>query len=367
MAKVTIQNIARELGLSRNTVSMALKGNDLVAPRTREMVLRYARKAGYAGLLGEEQEAPYTSFPGVQAGREDADGARDGEKNVAVRRIMILRKPDVAVYWDKVINGISEEASRNHCQTQVAVVSQEDEEAGRLPGGLEGIQAVFCVKMLNQTYIRQIRQKGIQVYLLDNCHGAGEELPGDVVKTEGFQPVVHLTQHLLDQGMRRIGFLNEGSSLYETMHERYQGYRYAMERAGITPQPEIVMPDVYSDFFYGADTFEKIVDGFRELPEAVVCGNDEIAKFLTQALRRKGIRVPEDIAVTGFDDDEEGMLDPFFTTVHVDVKWLGRRMVQSFLWRQQHPDAPYEKIGVSGQIVIRRSSCRQSGVQGLVP
>ena len=56
MAKVTIQSIAKDLGLSRNTVSMALKGNDLVAQRTREMVLRYAQQRGYVASSGEEGE-----------------------------------------------------------------------------------------------------------------------------------------------------------------------------------------------------------------------------------------------------------------------------------------------------------------------
>lgn len=90
-----------------------------------------------------------------------------------------------------------------------------------------------------------------------------------------------------------------------------------------------------------------------------MCGNDEIAKFLTQTLRGRGIRVPEDVAVTGFDNDEEGMLDPFFTTVNVDAKWLGKRMVQCFLWRLGHPEAPFEKIDVSGRIIIRKSSVKR--------
>ena len=49
------------------------------------------------------------------------------------------------------------------------------------------------------------------------------------------------------------------------------------------------------------------------------------------------MRVPEDVALTGFDDDEDRMLYPFFSTVHVDTKWLGRRMVHEFLWREEHP------------------------------
>lgn len=345
MAKVTIQSIAKDLGLSRNTVSMALKGNDLVAPRTREMVMRYAQQAGY--VICSEQESG-----------EEKPGERQDAPD---HRIMILRKPDVAVYWDKVINGISEEASRHHCQIQVAVVTDEDERELRFPLGMgSGIEAVFCVKMMNGDYVRRIRQRGIQVFLLDTYKDTDEEVPGDVVKTESFQPIVKLTRHLIDQGMRRIAFLNESSSLYETMHDRYDGYLYAMCQAGIEPVPELVMPDteLVSSEFYNTETFDKIVEEYRKqgLPEAVVCGNDEIAKFLTQALRKNGIRVPEDVAVTGFDNDEEGMLDPFFTTVNVDAKWLGRRLVQSFLWRLQYPEAPHEKIAVLGQVILRKSS-----------
>lgn len=343
MAKITIQSIARDLGLSRNTVSMALNGNKLVAPRTRDMVLRYAERVGYT----------------VNTAKQEAADAPLPEKKSPLHHIMILRKPDVAVYWDKVINGISEEASTHQCQTQVAVVSQGDEDSQLLPPGLnETIEAVFCIKLMNRGYIRKIREMGIQVFLLDNYKDADGDLPGDVIETEGFHPVVLLTRHLLNQGMRRIGFLNECSSLYETTNDRFAGYLYAMTQAGIDPPEEFVMPDVQSSFFYEERTFDEIVEGYRSLPEAVVCGNDEIAKFLTRALRKKGIRVPEDVAVTGFDNDEEGMLDPFFTTVNVDAKWLGRRMVQCFLWRMQHPDAPYEKIHVTGQIILRRSSRR---------
>lgn len=350
MAKVTIQSIAKDLGLSRNTVSMALRGNELVAQRTREMVLRYAEQTGYVACPGQEDEGER------QEARQDAE-----------HQIMILRKPDVAVYWDKIINGISEEASRNHCRTQVAVVTQADEDAQRFPPGLDAsIEAVFCVKMMNRDYVKKIRQKGIQVFLLDAYKDAGDGMPGDVVKMESFQAVVKMTRHLIGQGMRRIAFLNESSSLYESMHDRLDGYLYAMNQAGIEVCPELVRPDsnLVNSEFYNEQTFQGIVEDYKKvgMPEAVVCGNDEIAKFLTQALRRAGIRVPEDVAVTGFDNDEEYMLDPFFTTVNVDAKWLGRRLFQCFLWRLQHPDAPYEKIEVSGEVIFRKSSRKADSI-----
>ncbi len=357
MKKTTIQDIAETLGFSRNTVSMALKGNDTVAPKTREIILKYADSIGYPRIS-----------PQIKEEEPKAD---------TIYHIMILRKPEAALYWDKIVNGISEEASRNRCQTQVAVVTDEAERENILPVGLnETIQAVFCVKILSLGYLKKIKEKGIQVYMLD-CHlrqyskrdiwgnawdyhkTAKEEILGDVVKPEGVNTTIELVHHLLGQGIRRIGFLNDSSSIYETMHDRYTGYLEGMRQAGIETDPRIVLPDVKSNNFYDLRAFEKVVESYKELPEAVVCANDMIAKFLTQALRRKGVRVPEDVAVTGFDNDEDGMLDPFFTTVHIDAKWLGRRMVQCFLRRMQFPDAPYEKIVVQGEIIIRKSSCRR--------
>ena len=147
------------------------------------------------------------------------------------------------------------------------------------------------------------------------------------------------------------------------MHDRYIGYIEAMRQAGIEPESELVKPDMESDHFYYQVSFDELVEEYRTtMPEAIVCGNDQIAQSLTQAFRRRGIRVPEDVAVTGFDDDEAERLDPFFSTVHVNANWLGQRMVQSFMWRMQNPEAPYEKIVVAGDVIIRRSSCKYMDV-----
>lgn len=342
MKKITIQRIAEEMGFSRNTVSMALKGNETVAPRTREMIVKYARNLGYCGL--EEEETVPVPETRVEA----------------AYYIMILRKAHAAVYWDKVISGISEEASCYHCQIQIVVVSDEDEEMGRLPLGLnENIQAVFCVNLLNREYMKKIKEKGIQMYFLDNYMDV-EEIPlGDVIKMEGFSTTAQLTNHLINQGMTKIGFLNENSSVYESMFDRYAGYLYAMKQAGIELEPSIVLPDMQSDHFYLPGTFDRIVETFEVLPEAMVCGNDEIAKRLTQVLRFRGYRVPEDVAVTGFDNDEEEILNPFFSTVNVNAKWLGRRMVQEFIRRMKYPDMPYEEVLVYGEVILRKSSCQR--------
>lgn len=337
--KVTIQSMAKDLGLSRNTVSLALKNSSLVAQHTKDKVQRYARKSGYMEELPQEQKTVLKRTPHYH--------------------IMILRKSDEAVYWDKVINGIAEEASRSGCYTHVAVLTEEEEREGRFPLGLdEKINAVFCVKLPSGEYLKKLKDSGYLIIQLDDYCDQEQEPMGDVVRVEGVKAVACLTRHLISQGMRRIGFLNENSFVYETMHERYLGYLEAMNFAGIPLDPELLKTSMQSDHFYYQSTFDEIVESYSVVPEAVVCGNDQIALCLTRAFRKKGLRVPEDVAVTGFDDNEDMMMDPFFTTVHVDAKWLGRRMVQIFLWRLQNPDAPREKVVVSCDVIIRASSCK---------
>lgn len=324
MGKVTIQSMAKELGLSRNTVAMALKDDPKVAPVTRERVLRMAKRNGYLGenVYVEEVRAPQ-------------------EKHY---NIMVLRTRDAAVYWDRVVSGISEEASLNNCQTRVAVVTEREEENGILPLGLnENIDAIFCIKMLPPEYMQKLVNLGYRIFQLDHYCGIEQRPMGDIVRVDGVQPVSLLTSHLIGQGMTRIGFLSEHSSTYESMHDRYVGFLAAMEQAGIPLDEELVRPNMESDHFYYPENFDKIVASYDTLPEAIVCGNDMIAKRLTESFRKIGVRVPEDVALTGFDDDEDRMLYPFFSTVHVDTKWLGRRMVHEFLWREERAPGSAER------------------------
>ena len=100
---------------------------------------------------------------------------------------------------------------------------------------------------------------------------------------------------------------------------------------------------------------------YDTLPEAIVCGNDMIAKRLTESFRKIGVRVPEDVALTGFDDDEDRMLYPFFSTVHVDTKWLGRRMVHEFFMAGGAPGSAERADSRFGGVVVRRSSCKRQG------
>lgn len=178
-------------------------------------------------------------------------------------------------------------------------MTEREEENGILPLGLnENIDAIFCIKMLPPEYMQKLVNLGYRIFQLDHYCGIEQRPMGDIVRVDGVQPVSLLTSHLIGQGMTRIGFLSEHSSTYESMHDRYVGFLAAMEQAGIPLDEELVRPNMESDHFYYPENFDKIVASYDTLPEAIVCGNDMIAKRLTESFRKIGVRVPEDVALT---------------------------------------------------------------------
>ncbi len=108
---MTIQEIAKALGLSRNTVSLALKDNEIVSESTRSRVQEYALKSGYYKAAAKFSE-PKPQY-----------------------RVLVLRRPNEAAFWDMIMGGIMKEAREENCLIQVAVVLEEDVETLKLPVG----------------------------------------------------------------------------------------------------------------------------------------------------------------------------------------------------------------------------------------
>lgn len=115
----------------------------------------------------------------------------------------------------------------------------------------------------------------------------------------------------------------------------------------------------------GADTYKEEIDAFlsalTRMPDAFVCVSDYVACLLIQLLKRRGYRVPEDVAVSGFDDIAENPAADELTSVQVFNLDIGTRLAAQILYRIQHPDARYENIYISSQAVFRSSTAPNPG------
>lgn len=335
MARVTIKSIAQDLGLSRNTISLAFKGDPKVSPETRQRIINHAASLGYM-KLSSEADIPLN------------------EDNYI--RILVIRRADQTAYWDRVINGITEESTKYKCIINISVVTQENIDSMQFPIGYsEDIDACLFLHKFGDAYSRKILGNNkIGIFLDSKYYTFLEPVLGDVIKSEGRRSVMQLTLSLIKQGMTKIAYLCPYYINSETFNERYEGYCAAMNAANLPILPEyVVTSSPYQD---KSISFRAALDQLPDLPEAIVCANDDSASKFATILMQRGVRIPEDVAITGYDNDEYDAFIPFFTTVDCNAHHLGRRMVQQLIWRMDHPDSPLETITVSSTPIYRKSS-----------
>lgn len=340
--KVTIQDIAAELNLSRNTVAKALTNSETVAYDTRMTVIKKAWEMGYQKMsvsILEEYKL--------------VDGAN------RTRTVMILARRELSVFWNSIIVGISDELNRNNCRMRLNFISAEDEMSLTLPRDFgEDIDAVILMSVFEPKFTELILRENLPTVFLDCPIGRYNlEHNCDSIVTEGKASVAAITASLIGQGMTSIGFIGD-ITYCESLRQRYSGFCTAMSEAGIQCDPAIVftshLPEKYSH-----TEVENIVNAFPYVPDAIVCANDDIALKCIRAYIRKGIKCPDDIAITGFDNEEVlTQAEPKLTTVSVKNQMLGKRLVQQLMWRMENPDFPRETVSIATKPIYRRSSVR---------
>ncbi|AGC68120.1 HTH-type transcriptional repressor PurR [Thermoclostridium stercorarium subsp. stercorarium DSM 8532] len=341
MKRVTIQDIARELNLSRNTVSKALRDSDQVSYETKCMVIKKAYEMGYTKLS-----------PAVlkQSGLSTVSDK--------IKTVVVLLKREISLFWNSIIMGISEELNRCGFKLQLNFISEEDEKNLVLPLDLEeDVSGIIILSVFSQNYIEKILKQNIPTVFLD-APGNVETIAhhSDIVLCEGINSVKAITSDLISRGMKKIGFIGD-ITYCRTINDRYQGYLKALEEAGIEADNSIIAAHHVKNRYYAAEEVEAALDGFPYIPEAIVCANDDIALDVIRYLKSRGVSVPGDVAVTGYDDIEDlTRAEPFLTTVRVPKQRLGRRLVQQLMWRMQYPDFPKEIVIIEVQVIFRESS-----------
>lgn len=346
MKKVTIQDVAKELNLSRNTVAKALNNSDTVSYETRYLVIKKAYEMGYSKL----SPAVLNQFKLYNKADE-------------TKTIVVLTRREISVYSNSIIMGISDELNINGCKLQLNFISDQDEKNLILPLNLqEEVSGIIVLSVFSREYINQIMKYNIPVVFLDGPSNL-EEISsyGDIIIIESRESIKKITADLIEKGMRKIGFIGD-ITYCKTINDRYQGYLNALKEAGLEPDNSIIATYHADRKFYRPEEVEEAISKFPYIPEAIVCANDEIALYLMRCLSSKGLSVPQDVAVTGYDNLEEmSKVEPFLTTVRVGNQRLGRRLVQQLMWRIKYPNFPKEIITIGVEVIFRESSNKISG------
>lgn len=343
MRKVTIQEVAKELNLSRNTVAKALNNSDTVAYETRYVVIKKAYEMGYTKL----SQTVLNEF-------------KIKDRLDKTKTIVVLARRELSTFWNRIIMGISDELNKNNCKLQFNFISEDDERDHVLPIDMQSdISGIIMLSVFDKDYINLIMKKRVPVVFLDGPSNLYDIVAlGDVVLFEGSNSVKILTKNLIDQGIRKIGFIGD-ITYCKTISDRYQGYLSALKEAGIELDERITVTEHVPSKYYRTEEVEMALKKMAYLPEAIVCANDDIAKDVILRLKNMGVSVPNEVAVTGFDNKEEvSVMSPALTTVHIGNQRMGRRLVQQLMWRIDNMDLPKEVVIINTEVMIRESSIK---------
>jgi LacI family transcriptional regulator, galactose operon repressor len=330
--RVTIREIADLAGVSVATVSRVMNGRDDVAPETRELVQRIVREHGYT---------TNRSARALSAGRTGLIGAT-----------VPLVHP---AYFSFILSGAAEAAYERDMRLVLCPTQHEhDREVSLLERMLQGTTdgGLLILPQESADELEHLLEHGYRFVVVDPLLPLSERIPAvSAAHSAGADVAV---KHLLSLGHRRIAAIT-GPRGWVATEERLRGFHAALGSAGILAQPELVVEGNF-EIGPGKRAALELLD-LPEPPTAIFAFNDNIAIGVIQAARERGIRVPDELSVVGFDDVEAAeIVSPELTTVRQPLAEMGRMAVSLLerLIEGQRIEALHVELRT--QLVVRSST-----------
>jgi LacI family transcriptional regulator len=300
---VTIHDVARHAGVSPMTVSRVINSETNVRDETRAKVAASIKTLRYSPNLAARNLASAGSI-----------------------HIGVLHTSSTAAYLSELLLGVLEQSSLSSCQLvleRCENLEGERKAVQRLIAG--GVDGVILPAPLgdSEEALKTVSMAGIPAVLVTS----GRPAPGfSAVSINDFEAARDMTRHLLGLGHRRIGFIN-GHPGHTASGQRFRGYMEGMTEAGV----EVSADQVAQGFFTyrsGLEAAERLLtNGFN--PTAIFACNDDMAAATMAIAHRKGMDVPNDLAVVGFDDTPLAtMIWPELTTVRRPIADMAREAVK---------------------------------------
>ncbi|MBL8079905.1 MAG: LacI family DNA-binding transcriptional regulator [Anaerolineales bacterium] len=330
-SKVTIVDVAEKAGVSLGTVSRVINNDIHVATETRERVLAVTKELGYVA-------------------NRQARSLAGGKTNT----IGVIVRDLGTGYIGEIIRGIDSELNLSGVDlvlyTTHRMVSKEASYVASLAQGMvDGLLLVLPRSPVD--YIGTLMEHNFPFVLIDH-QGTGTDCPA--VGATNWQGAYNATEYLIKMGHQRIGFIT-GSMDLGCAEDRLQGYRSALRTHHITEDAELIYEGDFlqTDGYTGASALLDLPNP----PTAIFASNDVMAMGVMDAVRNRGLRVPNDISVIGFDNiPQSAMVFPTLTTVQQPLEQMGRVATQMLLGILKTPEKESGRIELPTELLVRNST-----------
>lgn len=327
----TLAEVARIAGVSLMTASRAVNNRPGVSERTREEILRIADEIGYVANRAAQKLS--------------------GGKTHLIGVIAQLHTP----FTSDLVLGIGSAARASDYEMLVYSLPDED----RMPPGnvVELLQqvadGVIAILPYESDYLAALSRAHIPIVTIDR----GKEVPFPAVLADNYQGARLAIQHLADLGHRRVGFIT-GNERLVSARDRHRAYSDMCRQIGLDDDPDLVAE---GDFMQkGGYEAAKRLLSLPKPPTAIFAANDVSAMGAMAAVRKAGLRTPEDISLVGFDDIPlAAQLHPALTTVRQPLSQMARAAVNVMLAMIAGVDAPLPIITLPTQLVVRETTQAQ--------
>jgi LacI family transcriptional regulator len=333
--RLTIRQIADLAGVSIATVSRVLNGRNDVSPETRDLVTRVIRENGYTANR---------SARGLSGGRSGLVGV-----------LVPLVYP---AYFSGMLAGAAEALSELDLQIVLSPTGGEHDREVSVLDRLHGVTdgSLMILPEESNEELTRLLDGGYRFVVLDPLMPLDERIPSvSAAHTSGADQAM---QHLLALGHRRIAHIT-GPRGWVATEDRRRGYYAALASAGILPEPALEI-DSIPEIVPGREAAARLL-ALPDRPTAIFAFNDNIAIGVMKAARARGLRIPEDLSIVGFDDIEHAtIVSPELTTVRQPLAEMGRTAVSllnRLLERQRFETLHVE---LATRLVVRDSTAPPS-------
>lgn len=346
--KVTIQDIANELQLSRNTVSKAINNTGVLADATREKILRKAAEMGY------KQFAYLPLFQEDTAKAAEHSILPSDKREIAMLTTQFLSSSH---FSSTMLDRFQSEINHLHSGMTIHRISPIELKEKKLPSSLniERTAGIICIEVFDYDYAQMLCDLDVPLLFVDTpVMDMRPPLKADRLYMENRIEVQNAVAHMVQRGKKRISFAGDKNHC-QSFFERYMAYKDAVEYFGLTEGlSTCAMPSGQQN--YPVSLYETI-RRFKTMPDAFVCANDFVAMDLVKALNELGYSVPDDIWVCGFDDSQEASyFAPRLTSIHIHGQIMGYTAANLLMTRIEEPSLNYRTVYTETNLILREST-----------
>ncbi len=340
ITKATIHDIARELKVSSSTVSRALQGHYAISNSTREAVQKIAKKLNYR---------PNKIASSLRLGKSKIIG-------------VIIPSAEIN-FFGSVVHGIEKVASENDYNVLIYQSNEleEIEQKGVstfLRSRVDGVLASIAKETTELDHFKEIKRRGVPLVLFDRVN---DDLLVPSVVVDDFKGAFNATQHLIDQGCKRIVHIS-GPQHVSIFNKRLEGYKKALVENGLPLLEELIVNGQLT-IESGYKCMTQLIGEGKE-PDGVFAVEDFTALGAMQALKEAGKKMPDDVAIIGFANEAFGeYITPSLSTVDQQTIKMGEKAAKLFFDLSQEGTfykAKPKKLVLEPVLIYRNSSLRKN-------